>query len=57
MRFLVDAHLPPSLCDILHAAGHNALMVLFQPQLPVIVEALESHSLVELRRTAVQVVT
>jgi predicted nuclease of predicted toxin-antitoxin system len=117
MRFLVDAHLPPSLCDILQAAGHDALhtsglparnktpdrvinelsmtdqrvviskdtdfyyshvlhrrpwklllvrtgnirarelTVLFLRQLPAIVEALESHSLVELHRTAVQVVT
>ena len=30
---------------------------LFQRQLPTIVEALESHSLVELDRTSVQVVT
>ena len=25
MKFLVDAHLPPSLCAILQAAGHDAL--------------------------------
>jgi predicted nuclease of predicted toxin-antitoxin system len=25
MKFLVDAHLPPGLCDVLHAAGHNAI--------------------------------
>jgi predicted nuclease of predicted toxin-antitoxin system len=24
MKFLVDAHLPPSLCELLQAAGHNA---------------------------------
>ena len=117
MKFLVDAHLPPSLCAILQAAGHDALHTtglpaqnttpdrvinelsltdqrvviskdtdfyyshvlhqrpwklllvrtgnirtrelkeLLQRQLPTIVEALESHSLVELDRTSVQVVT
>ena len=25
MRFLVDAHLPPSLCALLRAAGHDAI--------------------------------
>jgi predicted nuclease of predicted toxin-antitoxin system len=25
MKFLVDAHLPPSLCTLLQAAGHDAL--------------------------------
>ena len=25
MKFLVDAHLPPSLCTLLRAAGHDAL--------------------------------
>ena len=25
MKFLVDAHLPPTLCEILQAAGHDAL--------------------------------
>ena len=25
MKFLVDAHLPPGLCALLHAAGHDAL--------------------------------
>jgi predicted nuclease of predicted toxin-antitoxin system len=25
MRFVVDAHLPPGLCDLLQAAGHDAL--------------------------------
>jgi predicted nuclease of predicted toxin-antitoxin system len=25
MNFLVDAHLPPSLCALLQAAGHDAL--------------------------------
>jgi predicted nuclease of predicted toxin-antitoxin system len=25
MRFLVDAHLPPSLCAVLQAAGHDAI--------------------------------
>ncbi len=25
MRFLVDAHLPPGLCALLHAAGHDAV--------------------------------
>jgi predicted nuclease of predicted toxin-antitoxin system len=25
MKFLVDAHLPPGLCDLLQAAGHDAL--------------------------------
>lgn len=24
MKFLVDAHLPPGLCDLLQAAGHDA---------------------------------
>ena len=24
MKFLVDAHLPPGLCGLLQAAGHNA---------------------------------
>lgn len=116
MRFLVGAHLPPSLRDLLQAAGHDALHTiglpagnettdrvinelsvtdqsiviskdtdfyyahvlsqrpwklllvrtgnlrsselkgLFQRQLPVIVAGLESHSLVELDSTSVQVV-
>jgi predicted nuclease of predicted toxin-antitoxin system len=116
MKFLVDAHLPPSLCALLHAAGHdvihtaglpaqnrtpdrmiNELSVteqrvvitkdtdfyyshvlqqrpwklllvrtgnirtreleeLFQRQLPAIVQALETHSLVELDRSSVQAV-
>ncbi len=116
MKFLVDAHLPPSLCALLHSAGHDALHTfglpaqnktpdrvinelsvtdqrvvvskdtdfyyshvlhqrpwklllvrtgnirtrelkeLFQRQLPAIVQALETHSLVELDRTSVQVV-
>lgn len=25
MKFLVDAHLPPSLCTVLQAAGHDAI--------------------------------
>jgi len=25
MKFLVDAHLPPGLCELLRAAGHDAL--------------------------------
>ena len=25
MKFLVDAHLPPGLCALLRAAGHDAL--------------------------------
>ena len=25
MRFLVDAHLPPALCKVLHAGGHDAI--------------------------------
>ena len=25
MKFLVDAHLPPGLCELLQAAGHDAL--------------------------------
>ena len=25
MKFLVDAHLPPSLCEVLQAAGHDAI--------------------------------
>ena len=25
MKFLVDAHLPPSLCAVLQAAGHDAI--------------------------------
>jgi predicted nuclease of predicted toxin-antitoxin system len=25
MKFLVDAHLPPSLCNLLQAAGHDAI--------------------------------
>jgi len=25
MKFLVDAHLPPSLCALLQAAGHDAI--------------------------------
>ena len=117
MKFLVDAHLPPGLCALLHAAGHDALHTtglpaqnktsdqvinelsfteqrvviskdtdfyyshvlhqrpwklllvrtgnirtrelkeLFERQLPAIIQALESHSLVELDRTSVQVVT
>jgi predicted nuclease of predicted toxin-antitoxin system len=117
MKFLVDAHLPPGLCALRHAAGHDALHTtglpahnqtsdrvinelsateqrvviskdtdfyyshvlhrrpwklllvrtgnirtrelkeLFQRQLPAIVQALENHSLVELDRTSVQVVT
>lgn len=116
MKFLVDAHLPSSLCALLRTAGHDALHTtglpaqnetpdrvinelsvtdnrvviskdtdfyyshvlhqrpwklllvrtghirtrelkeLFQRQLPTIVGALESHSLVELDRTSVQVV-
>ena len=117
MKFLLDAHLPPSLCALLNAAGHDALHTtglpaqnktpdrvindlsvtdqrvviskdtdfyyshvlhqrpwklllvrtgnirtqelkeLFQRQLPAIIQALESHSLVELDRKSVQVVT
>ena len=117
MKFLVDAHLPPSLCALLHGAGPDALHTaglptqnktpdriinelsvtdqrvviskdtdfyyshvlhqrpwklllvrtgnirtrelkeLFQRQLPAIVQALETHSLVELDRISVQVVT
>ena len=117
MKFLVDAHLPPSLCALLQAAGHDALHTtglpaqnqtpdrvinelsvtdqrvviskdtdfyyshvlhgrpwklllvrtgnlrtrelkdLFQREFPAIVRALESHSLVELDRTSVQVAT
>jgi len=116
MKFLVDAHLPPGLCVLLQAAGHDALHTtglpthnetpdrvinelsvteqrvviskdtdfyyshvlqqrpwklllvrtgnirtrelkeLFQRQLPAIVHALESHSLVELDRSSVQAV-
>ena len=115
MKFLVDAHLPPSLCALLHAAGHDALHTiglpaqnktpdriinelsvtdqrvviskdtdfyyshvlhqrpwklllvrtgnirtrelkeLFVRELPAIVQALETHSLVELDRSSVQV--
>jgi len=25
MKFLVDAHLPPGICDVLQAAGHDAI--------------------------------
>ena len=117
MKFLVDAHLPPSLCVLLRAAGHDALHTsglpahnqtpdgvinelsftdqrvviskdtdfyyshvlhqrpwklvlvrtgnlrarelrqLFERQLPAILQALETNSLVELDRTSVQVVT
>ena len=117
MKFLVDAHLPPSLCALLRSAGHDALHTtglpaqnqipdrvinelsvtdqrvviskdtdfyyshvlhqrpwklllvrtgnirtrelkeLFERQLGAIVQALETHSLVELDRTSVQVVT
>ena len=117
MKFLVDAHLPPSLCALLQAAGHDALHTsglpaqnktpdrvinelsvtdqrvvisketdfyyshvlhqrpwklllvrtgnirtrelkeLFGRQLAAIVQALETHSLVELDRSSVQVVT
>ena len=116
MKFLVDAHLPPGLCALLQAAGHDALHTsalptrnrttdqvinqlsltdqrvvvskdtdfyyshllhqqpwklllvrtgnirtrelkeLFQRQLPAIIQALEFNSLVELHRSAVQVV-
>ena len=116
MKFLVDAHLPPSLCALFHAAGHDAihttglpaqnrtpdsvindfsdsqervviskdtdfyyshvlhqrpwklllvrtgniraqeLKELFRRQLPVIIQSLEAHSLVELDRTSVQAV-
>jgi predicted nuclease of predicted toxin-antitoxin system len=116
MRFLVDAHLPPGLCTLLNAAGHDAihtsklpsrnqttdrvmnelsakeqrvviskdtefyyshllherpwklllvrtgntrardLKELFQQQLPAIIQALESNSLVELERESVRVV-
>ena len=28
MKFLVDAHLPPSLCQLLEAAGHEAIHTL-----------------------------
>jgi predicted nuclease of predicted toxin-antitoxin system len=117
MKFLVDAHLPPGLCVLLQAAGHDALHTtelpaqnktpdrvinelsltdqrvviskdtdfyyshvlyqrpwklllvrtgnirtrelkdLFERQLSTIVQALDTHSLVELDRTSVQVVT
>lgn len=117
MKFLVDAHLPPGLCAILDAAGHDALHTtglpagnatadrdinelsvadqrvviskdtdfyyshvlhqrpwklllvrtgnirtrelndLFERQLPAIVRALETNSLVELDRASVQVIT
>ena len=117
MKFLVDARLPPNLCTLLQAAGHDALHTadlpaqnktpdrlinelsftdqrvvvtkdtdfyyshvlhhrpwklllirtgnirmrelkeLFHRQMPAIVQALERHTLVELDRTSVQVVT
>lgn len=117
MNFLVDAHLPPGLCALLRAAGHDALHTtglpaqnktpdriindlsvaerrvviskdtdfyhshvlhqrpwklllvrtgnlrareikdLFQRQLPAIIQALETHSLVELDRRAVKIVS
>lgn len=116
MKFLLDAHLPPRLCTILQAAGHDAvhtvalpaqnrtadraintlsmeqervviskdtdfyyshllnqrphklllvctgnlrareLIELFQRQLPAIIAALESNSLVELYQTDLKVV-
>jgi len=117
MKFLVDAHLPPRLCALLQAGGHDAMHTsvlparnmtpdriinelsvaeqrvviskdtdfyyshllqqrpwklllvrtgnirtselygLFQRQLPAIVAALQQHTLVELDRTSVQLVT
>jgi predicted nuclease of predicted toxin-antitoxin system len=116
LKFLVDAHLPRSLCAVLRAAGHDAvhtsqlpaqnrttdgainelsvmdqlvviskdtdfyyshllhrqpyklllvrtgnirtreLTELFERQMPVVVEALENNSLVELDRLTVQIV-
>jgi len=31
MNFLVDAHLPPSLCNLLQAAGHDAIHTISLP--------------------------
>ncbi len=50
MNFLVDAHLPPSLCALLQAAGHHALhtkQLTAQNQTPD--ETLNELSLRELR--------
>ena len=32
MKFLIDAHLPPSLRDVFHAAGHDAIHTLDLPE-------------------------
>ena len=53
MKFLVDAHLPPSLCTVLSDAGHETLHT---SELPAIEAALEGNSLVELDHREVRVV-
>ena len=61
MKFLVDAHLPPGLCVLLRAAGHDALHtreLAAQNQTPD--EVINNLSLkdqrVELHRQSVRVV-
>jgi predicted nuclease of predicted toxin-antitoxin system len=53
MKFLVDAHLPPSLCGLLQAAGHDAIhtsQLTAQNQTPD--EALNEVSMKEQRVVA-----
>lgn len=55
MKFLVDAHLPRRLCAMLAQRGHDAKHTLDLPagNLPAIEAALQTHTLVELDRSAV----
>jgi len=52
MRFLVDAHLPPSLCALLNAAGHDALHTTGLPEQ----NATTDHAISDLSVTEQRVV-